>query len=138
MKNLLFVYGTLKQGHSRQSALSDQRYLGVARTVDNFAMFNIGSFPGLIHATPDKACGRRIYGEIYEVNDECMLELDEIEGIDQGVYAREEIILDEVNMVALPLYSSTFQALQRKVAQAYIYLGSVSEKKDCGTFWSSR
>lgn len=138
MGNLLFVYGTLKKGHSRDLALSEQKYLGFARTDSTFAMFNLGGFPGLIHATPDKAAGKRICGELYEVSDECMQKLDQIEGVDHGLYAREEIILDEVNIVFLPLYSSTFQALQRKVAQAYIYLRSVSERKDCGIFWSSR
>jgi len=138
MGNLLFVYGTLKQGHSRELALSDQKYLGVGRTDGKFAMFNLGGYPGLVHATPDKAAGKRVYGELYEVSDECMQQLDQIEGVDHGLYSREEIILDEVNIVALPLYSSTFQALQRKVALAYIDLRSVSDKKDCGIFWSSR
>jgi len=138
MHHILFVYGTLKQGHPRDSALSGQKYLGVARTVDSFAMFDLGGYPGLVYATPDLAAGVKIWGEIYEVSEECLLKLDKIEGVEIELYGRKEIELDHVNLCHLPLYNNTFHNLHRKVVYTYVYLNDVSDKKNCGVYWFLR
>jgi len=138
MSHLIFVYGTLKGGHSREGALSDQRYIGVARTTDNYALFDLSGFPGLIHAKPEIASGRKIYGELYEVSDDCIDRLDQIEGVAHEMYSRELINLEEVNLFQKPVHNNTFQVLHRKTAEAYIYLRDISKCKECGIFWSSR
>ncbi len=138
MSHLIFVYGTLKSGNCREGVLKDQRYIGVAKTSENYALFDLGSFPGMIHARPNLAAARKIYGEIYEIDSECLKVLDRIEGIDHGFYSREFITLDEINIANLPLNNNTFQNLHKKTAEAYIYLGDISYCKECGSFWSPR
>ena len=136
--SLIFVYGTLKKGHCREEAMSSERYIGVARTVDEYAMYSLSSFPGLVKVDRSKSAGKKIYGELYEVSDECLEKLDIIEGVQHGLYVREYVDLDEVHMVALPLGQQPFQDLQRKRAQAYLYNREVKESKECGVFWSLR
>ena len=135
--HLLFVYGTLKDGHGRSAALADQRFIGTAKTIDNYVMYNLGSYPGLKKRSSQSA-GKKVIGELYEVSDECISILDGIEGVDFGLFAREEIILDEFTITNLPIFQSTFAKLHRKLAQAYIYLKDTSECKDAGIFWSVR
>lgn len=138
MSHLVFVYGTLKSGQSRESVLINQKYIGVARTTESYALFDLIGFPGLVHAKPNIAPARKIYGEIYEINEECLARLDQIEGVEYGLYSRELITLEDINIVSLPSYNETFKFLHRKMAEAYIYLQDTSNYKECGCFWSSR
>jgi gamma-glutamylcyclotransferase (GGCT)/AIG2-like uncharacterized protein YtfP len=76
-----------------------------------------------------------IYGELYEVNDECLARLDEIEGVAHNVYERRIIDLDTVTLSFLPGDEKVFQMLKHKQAHAYIYKQDVEGAKDCGSFW---
>lgn len=135
--NLLFVYGTLKKGHIRNAALERERYIGTARTIDKYAMFTVSTYPGLVESNQNCA-GKKILGELYEVGDECIQLLDGIEGVDFGLFKREEIILEDYTVVNLPLSADAFAKLHVKIAQAYIYLKDISECKDAGIFWPTR
>lgn len=136
--NLIFVYGTLKSGHSRNHALSSERYVGVARTVDDYAMYSLSGFPGMVKVDRTVASGKKIYGELYEVSDQCLERIDVIEGVSHGMYVREFVDLDEVHMVALPLGRTSLHDLHRKRVQAYIYNRDISDCMDCGVFWHLR
>jgi len=138
MSSLVFVYGTLKSGQSRESVLINQRYIGIAKTTENYALFDLGSFPALVHARPNLAAARKIYGELYEVQDDCIAKLDQIEGVDFNLYSREIITLEEINLVNLPIHNDNFRLLHSKKAEAYIYLQDTSKHRECGFFWSSR
>jgi len=135
--HLIFVYGTLKNGHSRHSILEEQRYIGIARTIGQYFMFKTHSYPCLVEAK-DKFAGKKIYGELYEVDTECLSVLDDIEGVEYNVFQRSEILLDEITIVNLPLFNETLTKLYRKTAEAYFYQKDISEYKEAGLFWPIR
>jgi len=72
----LFVYGTLKRGGVRHFVLADQRYLGPARTLPRYALYDLGAYPALVRADD----GQAIEGELYEVAGSLRGELDRVEG----------------------------------------------------------
>jgi gamma-glutamylcyclotransferase (GGCT)/AIG2-like uncharacterized protein YtfP len=138
-KHLVFVYGTLKRGFSRSHALREQRYIGIARTQPQYAMYGYGGYPALVDQTLAEASGvhavNRIFGELYEVDDTCMIELDKIEGTDKGLFERRDISLGEVTMTSLPTDDAVWGGLSRKVAQAYFFKKKLNGAGDCGPLW---
>ena len=60
----LFVYGTLMRGGVRGHLLAGQRFLGEARTLPRYALFDLGAYPGMVRRDAD---GRAVSGELYEV-----------------------------------------------------------------------
>jgi gamma-glutamylaminecyclotransferase len=71
----LFVYGTLRQGKSRQAFLKDSKFLGKKKTLPKYNMVSLRAFPGLLEEGDQK-----IVGEVYEVNDDTLWVVDRIEG----------------------------------------------------------
>jgi gamma-glutamylcyclotransferase (GGCT)/AIG2-like uncharacterized protein YtfP len=118
---LIFVYGTLKRGDVRSENLRSQRFIAAARTRPEYRMVDCGDYPGLVEVETD---GREIEGELYDVTPECLLELDDVEGVDEGLYARRMIRLQ-------PPFDAT-------LAEAYFYLPSIAGMPDCGTQWLRR
>ncbi len=86
----LFVYGTLKRGGTNHLFLAGQRFLGSARSVAGYTLYSLGDYPGLVRAPGDTA---GVTGELWVVNDACLAELDHLEGLDEGLYERVEILL---------------------------------------------
>ncbi|MCP4754832.1 MAG: gamma-glutamylcyclotransferase [Proteobacteria bacterium] len=87
-KTLLFVYGTLCRGLSRNEVLRYSDYRGPAQTEG--VLTDMGQYPALI---PGEGT---VIGEVYEIADEDVLDrLDEIEGykgdiINESLYRREK------------------------------------------------
>jgi len=135
MNHVIFVYGTLKNGHSRNSMLQGQRYLGTAVTTPHYKIYRYGSFPALIKVSP----GVRVFGEIYEIDDSCLIGLDEVEGVRQGLFFRHNVSLERINLVSLPLHKSTSDLLlEEGCAAAYFFVDQeklLAIKKDCGCNW---
>lgn len=80
MKNKVFVYGTLQSGNSQrglcQFGEEFAQFVGKAHTTESqFGMLNLGAFPGVIMGGE-----YNISGEVWEVTDDCMEQLDWIEG----------------------------------------------------------
>ena len=79
MSNKVFVYGTLKSGGQIRglNQFGDGAViLGKAQTVyPDYDMIDLGAFPGVV-----KGGTYKIQGEVWEVNDETMQDLDAIEG----------------------------------------------------------
>jgi|TARA_B110000444_G_C18845708_1_gene601841 gamma-glutamylcyclotransferase (GGCT)/AIG2-like uncharacterized protein YtfP len=81
MNNKVFVYGTLKSGGEIRglSGLTDPnkaQIVGIATTTyPDYDMLDLGSFPGVVMNGTKK-----IKGEVWEVDDETMEQLDAIEG----------------------------------------------------------
>ncbi|QDU38266.1 Gamma-glutamylcyclotransferase family protein YtfP [Maioricimonas rarisocia] len=113
----VFVYGTLMRGDCRHRVLAGQAFLGEARTVSRYRMFDIGSYPGLVESDD----GLRIEGEVYRVDKDCLRMLDQVEGVDHGLYARRRIHL-EAPFATQPV-------------EGYLYLRSTQGLKDCGKRW---
>lgn len=105
------------RGGCRAPALARQRFLGEARTRRLYRIFDCGSYPGLVEAS----AGRSIHGELWQVNNKCLRVLDQMEGVDQGLYERRPIAL-----VNPP---------DDRIVEAYFYLQSTNELRDCGTRW---
>jgi gamma-glutamylcyclotransferase (GGCT)/AIG2-like uncharacterized protein YtfP len=73
----LFVYGTLKRGGVRHHLLANQPFLGEARTLPYYALFDLTHYPGLVHRPAE---GRSIRGELYRVETRLLARLDRAEG----------------------------------------------------------
>jgi len=111
------VYGTLKRGHCRDYALKGQQFITEAETLPEFRMFNLGTYPGLVR---DAECGVSIQGEVWSVSHECLEQIDDIEGTDEGLYER----------IGIDLLDSDLNV------QTYLCLTSVDGCPDCGTAWT--
>lgn len=139
---LLFVYGTLKSGFSRNHAVREQRYLGTAKTKPEYGMYALSGYPALLNKKlaeiSNVEANNSIYGEIYEINEECLENLDKIEGVDTGLFERKIIEIEQYNLFNLPLTNSCWQSIEKSQAQAYLYKRKVAGAADCGNIWTKR
>jgi gamma-glutamylcyclotransferase (GGCT)/AIG2-like uncharacterized protein YtfP len=81
----VFVYGTLMKGNSNyESFLADANFIGefIAK---GFALYDLGSYPGIIHSEIDK-----VRGELYSVDNKTLRKLEMLEG-EGSLYVRELI-----------------------------------------------
>lgn len=83
----VFVYGTLRNGWGNHRLLVGQTFVGPAKTVAGFAMFEAG-----IPIVRRDASGGAIVGEVYEVDAAALRDLDRLEGHPR-MYCREEVDL---------------------------------------------
>jgi gamma-glutamylaminecyclotransferase len=90
MNTLVFVYGTLKRGFSNHRQLAGQKFIGEARTVGGFSLFDLDGFPALV-AWPEDRAG--VTGEVWSVDPAALRRLDAFEGLHEGMYRRELIQL---------------------------------------------
>lgn len=83
-ETIIFVYGTLKRGFDNESYLKNATFIDRAITVDKYPMIlQNPSFPYLIN---DKGNGHQIKGEVYSIDDEIILKIDELEGTPEHYY----------------------------------------------------
>ena len=90
MKTQLFFYGTLKRGCSNHAQMEGQEFVGLARTVAGFTLYDLGGYPAIV-ADPGDRNG--VVGEVWRVDDEGLERLDRFEGVHEGLYRREAIAL---------------------------------------------
>lgn len=90
MSALLFVYGTLKRGCSNHTHLSGQRFVGNARTLPGYSLFDLGGYPGI---APSPANLTGVSGEVWSVEPDALARLDDFEGVAEGLYRRERLPL---------------------------------------------
>lgn len=89
----VFVYGTLLSGMGNNRLLKNSNLLGKAVTTNpHYLMINLGWFPGVI----EDIDGIKINGEVYEVDDDTLTNLDHLEGYNSlnptsGLYNRKTI-----------------------------------------------
>lgn len=91
MNTLLFVYGTLKRGCSNHHHLAGQTFIGAARTVAGFRLFDLGGYPGIAAVAEDRTA---VIGEIWSVDAAALARLDTFEGVHEGLYRRAPIALE--------------------------------------------
>lgn len=98
----VFVYGTLLSTNLRAHVLKTSRFLQVDE-LQGYAMYHLGHYPGIQEDPSEK-----IKGELYEVSDEILKELDRIEG-EGFLYKRVTVSLQSSHQ-----------------AYVYVYLGEVN------------
>lgn len=114
----LFVYGSLKRGYALHDYLSAQKFLGTAVTKPLYRLYDCGSYPGMVHVA---ANGLAVTGEVYQISDRVRTVLDEVEGVNEGLYECQPVLLDE------PFHSVE--------VLAYFYTQPISHLSDCGSTW---
>ncbi|ADI74450.1 AIG2 family protein [Methanohalobium evestigatum Z-7303] len=87
----VFVYGTLKSGCVNSNLLNDADFISSASTIDKYTMLDFGIFPGVVEGNTSK-----IYGEVYDVDFNTLVSIDEFEGV---WFCRDEVRLDN-NIIA--------------------------------------
>lgn len=81
----IFVYGTLKQGFRAHHMLGNEtKFLGATKIPG--VLVSCGHFPGLL---PDNLC--EVHGEVYEIPEIKLRELDFYEGVARGLFTRETV-----------------------------------------------
>jgi gamma-glutamylcyclotransferase (GGCT)/AIG2-like uncharacterized protein YtfP len=115
MKEMVFVYGTLKRGLPNHVLLAGQEFLGTAQTPPRYRLYDAGPYPCLVE---DPAQGVCVQGEIWRVDEAILQALDELEDVPH-LYTRQAIVLENVPG---PVW-------------IYVYRGDVSRFRDCGEQW---
>lgn len=111
----LFLYGTLKRGQCRASAMDGQVFLGEAETTPEYTMYSVrGSYPALVQSGANS-----IQGELWEIDEKCRQVLDAIEGA-PSLYK-----LTPVNLKSHP----------DDKCFTYIFQQRTSSYEDCGVCW---
>ena len=120
----VFVYGTLKKGHYNHYLLGASTYLGKASTVAPHIMIGESyTFPyvlGKASQFPGKQ-GHLIQGEVYEVEDHVLVQLDRLEG-----YPKHYDKVD--TLVTLPLGKPTLVKMYIKAKVTQYDLGETPLK----------
>lgn len=92
--HIIFVYGTLKRGFPNHSLLQGARYVSQGRTVERYPMIVQGQFYSPV-IMPEPGTGHRIAGELWEVDEEKLGELDHLESTHLPTgYIRERIEIE--------------------------------------------
>jgi gamma-glutamylcyclotransferase (GGCT)/AIG2-like uncharacterized protein YtfP len=102
-----FCYGTLKKGFSSHRLLSahNSTFLGKFKTSPDYHIYNLGWFPGMVF---DDQTEGGVTGEVYEIDEDCLAELDIYEG-HPSLFRRQEIELENGEIVIAYLYNNPIQ-----------------------------
>ena len=86
-KHLVFVYGTLRRGGAGAMSVRfpEAKFIGDAKV--SGSLYDLGAYPGLLVDDSNS----QVSGEVYEVNDETLNELDEFEA--SSNYRRKQVEL---------------------------------------------
>ena len=117
MSQLVYVYGSLKRGYALHSLLAHSTFVGTAMTEPLYRLFDLGHYPGLV----EWPAGLAVHGELYDVDEATLVELDAAEGVAEELYVRREIRLQ--------------QPPSERQVHAWFWLGRVRNATDCGDHW---
>ncbi|MET4238598.1 gamma-glutamylcyclotransferase family protein [Bradyrhizobium sp. RT10b] len=107
----VFVYGTLKRGQGNFGRLEAATFCGDAVTVAKYWMLD-GGFPVVLEL-PEGEEGHPVKGEVFEVNDAELADLDRLEGYrGEGRHNMYDRKIVEVQIEGGP------------VAQVFMYIGA--------------
>lgn len=82
----LFVYGSLKCGQKHHSELRGAPLLGSVATAPKYVLLSLGAYPALSEGADV------VYGELYAVDADILMCLDEFEG---EAYCRDKVELSD-------------------------------------------
>ena len=86
----LFVYGTLRHGERANFFLRNGSLLISATRLYGFQLLTHGPYPFAMLGKPEHS----IVGDIYKIPTALLDRLDEYEGVDSGLYIREEYMYE--------------------------------------------
>jgi gamma-glutamylcyclotransferase (GGCT)/AIG2-like uncharacterized protein YtfP len=89
-KHLVFVYGTLRRGAARAMSLRFPGSKFIADAKVSGSLYDLGAYPGLLLNGSNSS----VIGEVYEVDDEMLNELDDFEASSHYWRKQVEISLD--------------------------------------------
>lgn len=86
---LLFIYGTLKRGHSHHRLMGAAKPYApkVWQTAIGYTLVDAGGYPGMVGMPGSSG----VEGELYAVPATALLTLDDYEGVSEGLYARRDL-----------------------------------------------
>lgn len=126
----IFIYGTLKRGYPNHNQyLKNQKYIGRYRTVDCYPLVIANKWfaPVLID---EIGKGKHIIGELYQVDEEKLKELDRLEHTDHVLgYKRIEISIQNIEC---DIFSQAYTyAKNRKYVSdiSSLYLSEYTDRK---------
>jgi len=91
MKHIVFVYGTLKKGKYNHHVLGeDAEFVDYAHTY-GATLYNVGAFPAMLEGK------HKVLGEVWAISDIALDAVDQLEGVDVGMYRREQVALQMHN-----------------------------------------
>jgi len=114
---LVFVYGTLKRGCRNHHYMAGQQLRGDARTAPGYTLFSLGDYPGMVRSSD----ANHVEGEVWAVDAAALSRLDELEGIEEQLYARMPVTL-----------SAPFAD---QVVETYLYLRDLAGHPAIGSVW---
>jgi gamma-glutamylcyclotransferase (GGCT)/AIG2-like uncharacterized protein YtfP len=88
-KHLVFVYGTLRSGSARSMSIRFPGSKFIAEAKVSGSLYDLGAYPGLLLNELNSS----VIGEVYEVDDGILNELDEFEASSHYVRKQVEISL---------------------------------------------
>lgn len=113
----VFVYGTLRKGGHNHGVLNGAKYVGVDY-IEGFTLYDLPyGFPCIV-----KGEGR-VMGEVYEVDDDRILErLDILEGYkvqyeEDSMYLRRNIMAESGEMVAYYLWNRPIPPMSKDLSK---------------------
>lgn len=119
---LLFVYGSLKRGEHNQHHLGPAAaFVGPARTVPGYRLYNLGTYPGMVPADDDLV---GVTGEVWSIPAAQLPHLDAFEGVPEQLYRRAPVRLQ-------PPFTD-------RAVEAYLYARSVAACPPLGDTWTGR
>src|SRR5215207_8003538 len=100
IKHLIFIYGSLRSGSARSMSkrFPDSKFIAKAKV--SGSLYDLGPYPGL-QLNEAKAL---VSGEVYEVDDELLKQLDEFEAASN--YLRRQV---EISIGAQPRMCWTYE-----------------------------
>ncbi len=84
-KHLVFVYGTLRRGGARAMSIRFPNSIFIADAKVSGSFYDLGAYPGLLLNESNSL----VIGEVYEVDDEILNQLDEFEA--SSDYRRKQV-----------------------------------------------
>lgn len=107
-KNLVFVYGTLKQNQPHHNEyMRGQAYLGRYRTRNKFPLVVVNQWYSPV-MFPEPGVGKHVIGELYQVDKSTLSILDKLESVNKKTGYRRELI--EIQNI-----------VNKKIVSAYVY-----------------
>lgn len=91
----VFVYGTLKMGHSNHKIIgrhmpNEAVFLGRCSIRGPYTLVNLGYYPGVIQNKGELTVKNEVWGEVYRINEEILTHLDILEG-NGHFYTRDKV-----------------------------------------------